>query len=162
MGLHGLLWGYFYFLYVDDVRISQKTHLLACTVYLLACTVCYGDNLTFLYIDDVRISQETHLWASTACYEDNFTFLYVDDVRTSQETHLLATTAVTGIASLLYMQMMFVHYRKYTYGPPRSVTGIALSLQCTFRLLFVTIFPSVCYSGITNGSEMLVLSRAHL
>jgi hypothetical protein len=34
-----------------------------------------------------------------ACYEDTFTS---------------------------YMQMMFVPYRKHTYGPPRTVTGIAL------------------------------------
>jgi hypothetical protein len=33
---------------------------------------------------------------------------------------------VTGMALLLYMQMMFVRHRKHTYGPPRPVTGPAL------------------------------------
>jgi hypothetical protein len=45
MGLHSLLRGYLYFLYVDDVRTTQETP-----------------------------SQETHLWASTACYGDSFIF----------------------------------------------------------------------------------------
>jgi hypothetical protein len=56
-----------------------------------------------------------------ACYGDSFTLLYVDDVRTSQETCLWASAAVTAIALLCYIQMMFV-----TYGPPRSVTVIAV------------------------------------
>jgi hypothetical protein len=47
----------FTFLYVDDVRISQETHLLA-------SAVCYGESFTFLYVDDVRTSQETHLRTS--------------------------------------------------------------------------------------------------
>jgi hypothetical protein len=34
--------------------------------------------------------------------------------------------SVTGIALLLYMQMMFVPQRKHTYEPPRSITEIAL------------------------------------
>jgi hypothetical protein len=42
------------FLYVDDGRTSQETHLWA-------FTVPYGDSFTFLYVDDVRTSQETHL-----------------------------------------------------------------------------------------------------
>jgi hypothetical protein len=45
----------FTFLYVDDVRTSQNTHLRA-------STVCYRDSITFLYVVDVRTSQETHLW----------------------------------------------------------------------------------------------------
>jgi hypothetical protein len=33
---------------------------------------------------------------------------------------------VTGIATLFYMWMMFVSHKKHTYEPPRPVTGIAL------------------------------------
>jgi hypothetical protein len=40
MGLHGLLGDTFTFLYVDDVRTSQETHLLA-------SMVCYGDSFNF-------------------------------------------------------------------------------------------------------------------
>jgi hypothetical protein len=40
MGLHGLLRGQFYFLYVADVRISQETQLWA-------STACYADGFTF-------------------------------------------------------------------------------------------------------------------
>jgi hypothetical protein len=53
-------------LYVDDVRTSQETHLLASTAY-------YSDSSTLLYVDDVRTSQETHLLASRAYYGDSFT-----------------------------------------------------------------------------------------
>jgi hypothetical protein len=35
------------FLYVDDVRTLQKTHLWV-------SAVCYGDSFTFLYVGDVR------------------------------------------------------------------------------------------------------------
>jgi hypothetical protein len=114
MCLHGLLRGWLYFfVYVDDVRTSEETHLWA-------FSACYGDTFTFLYVYDVRASQETHLCDSTACYEDSFIFyirrrcsyhrgnicmcllyllrgyLYffcVDDVRTSQESHLWVSTA---------------------------------------------------------------------
>jgi hypothetical protein len=44
----------FTFLYVDDVRTSQESHLWA-------STACYGDSFNLLYINDVRTSQETHL-----------------------------------------------------------------------------------------------------
>jgi hypothetical protein len=71
--------------YVDDVHISQETHLLA-------STACYRASFTIIYVDDFHTSQETHLSASTACYGDSFTF-YVDDVRNSQETRLWASTA---------------------------------------------------------------------
>jgi hypothetical protein len=57
----------FTFLYVDDVRISEETHLWA-------STACYGDNVTLLYVDYVRTSQETRLLSSTACYGESFTF----------------------------------------------------------------------------------------
>jgi hypothetical protein len=40
MGLHGLLQGLDYFLYVDDIFTSQETRLWA-------STACYGDNFTF-------------------------------------------------------------------------------------------------------------------
>jgi hypothetical protein len=40
MGLLGLLKGQFYLLYVDYVRTSQETHLLA-------STACYGYSLSF-------------------------------------------------------------------------------------------------------------------
>jgi hypothetical protein len=43
MGLHVLLQGELYFLYVDDVHISQETHLWD-------NTTCYGDSLTFFYM----------------------------------------------------------------------------------------------------------------
>jgi hypothetical protein len=61
MHLHGLLRRWLYFLYIDDVRTSQETHL--CTY-----TASYGDGFTlyiyiyiYIYIYDVRTSQETHL-----------------------------------------------------------------------------------------------------
>jgi hypothetical protein len=43
----------FAFLYVDDIRTSQKTHLLASKSY-------YGDGFTSLYVDDVCTWQGTH------------------------------------------------------------------------------------------------------
>jgi hypothetical protein len=39
----------FTFLYVDDVRTSQETHLQV-------STACYRASFTFLYVDDVRAS----------------------------------------------------------------------------------------------------------
>jgi hypothetical protein len=63
---------------------------------------CYGDSHHFLYkVEDVGTSQETHLWLSAACYGDSFNF---------------------------FMQMIFVPYRKHTYGLPQPVTRIALIL----------------------------------
>jgi hypothetical protein len=56
-------------------------------------------QLYFLYVDDIHISQETHIWASKLCHGDSFTF---------------------------YIEMMFIFHRKHIYGPPNSVTGIAL------------------------------------
>jgi hypothetical protein len=56
--LYGLLRGYLYFLYLDNIRASQEIHLWA-------STACYGDSFIFLYVDNVRTSQETHLWIST-------------------------------------------------------------------------------------------------
>jgi hypothetical protein len=53
MGLHGLLRRWLYFVYVDDVRTSQETHIWA-------LTACYGDSFTFIYVDDVHGSQKTH------------------------------------------------------------------------------------------------------
>jgi hypothetical protein len=51
----------FTFLYVDDVRTSQQTHVRA----------SYEDNVTFLYVDDTRTSQQTHVWA---CDRDKFPY----------------------------------------------------------------------------------------
>jgi hypothetical protein len=78
------------FLYVDDVRTSQETHLWA-------STPLRGDNLTFLYVYDIHASQEAHLWASTPRYGDRFTFSYVDSVHSSEETHLWASTTCYGV-----------------------------------------------------------------
>jgi hypothetical protein len=74
----------FTFLYVDDVRTSQKTYVWASTAY-------YADRFTLLYVNDVRTSQETHLWASMACYGDSFAFyLYPQNtVRYTQSVLLL-------------------------------------------------------------------------
>jgi hypothetical protein len=41
MGLHGLLRVHLYFLYVDDIRTSQETHIWA-------SAACYGDSFTIL------------------------------------------------------------------------------------------------------------------
>jgi hypothetical protein len=66
-------WDSFTSCYVDDVRTSQETHLLA-------PTACYGDSFTSCCVDDVHTSQEAHLWSSTSCYGDGFTSLYADNV----------------------------------------------------------------------------------
>jgi hypothetical protein len=65
MGLHGLLRGQLYFLYVNDVHTSQEASLWT-------STPCCGDSFTFLYVDDVRTSQEA--WTFTDRYGDSFTF----------------------------------------------------------------------------------------
>jgi hypothetical protein len=57
----------FTFLYVDDVRTSQKARLWV-------SMAGYGDSFSFLYVDGVPTSQKTCLWASMACYGDGFTF----------------------------------------------------------------------------------------
>jgi hypothetical protein len=44
--------GYIYFLYEDDVRISQETHLLP-------STACYGDSSTF-YIMMITVPYKKH------------------------------------------------------------------------------------------------------
>jgi hypothetical protein len=49
MGLHDLLRGQLWFLYLDDGRTSRKTHLWI-------STACYGDSVTFLYVDDIPTS----------------------------------------------------------------------------------------------------------
>jgi hypothetical protein len=86
---------------------------------------------------DIRTSQETHLWACTVCYGDSYTFLYVHDVRTSQEKHLWASTVCCGDSyTFLYVHMSVPH-RKHTYGPPRSVTGIAI-LSCMYICSYLT------------------------
>jgi hypothetical protein len=68
-----------YFLYVDDIRTSQQTHLLA-------SKTCYGDSLIFSYEDVDLTSQETQLRDPTACFGVSLTFLYVDNVRNSPTT----------------------------------------------------------------------------
>jgi hypothetical protein len=50
-------------------------------------------------------------------------FFYLDEVYTPYETRLWTSTACYGIALLLYMEMMFVPYRKHTYESPWPVTG---------------------------------------
>jgi hypothetical protein len=48
-------YGYsFTFLYVDDVRTTQETHIWT-------STACYGDSFSILYVENVRTSQETRL-----------------------------------------------------------------------------------------------------
>jgi hypothetical protein len=64
IGLHGLLGGKRSFLYVDDVRTRQETHLWA-------STACYGDSFTLLYVEDVRTSQETYIGLHVR-YGDSF------------------------------------------------------------------------------------------
>jgi hypothetical protein len=59
MDLHGHLRDNLIFWYVDDVPISEETHVWA-------STASYNDSFTLLYVDDVRTSQEAH--ASTVCY----------------------------------------------------------------------------------------------
>jgi hypothetical protein len=86
--------------------------------------VLLRDSFTFSNVDDVRTSQKTHLRATTCCYGDSFTFSYIDDFRTSQGTHL-GPWFLTGRALLFHM-MTFVRHRRHAYGPPRSVTEIAL------------------------------------
>jgi heterodisulfide reductase subunit C len=61
MDMHGVLQFSFTFVYVDNVRTSQETHLWA-------CTACYGDSYAFVYVYNVRISQGNTLWTCTACY----------------------------------------------------------------------------------------------
>jgi hypothetical protein len=80
-------------------------------------------------LDYVRISQETHLQASTACYEDSFIFLEVDYVRIKQEADIRASTVSYGDSFSFYMLIMFVPYRKHTYGHPWHVMGLALLSQ---------------------------------
>jgi hypothetical protein len=54
------------YLYIDTVRASQETHLLAS----MACIV---DGFTlYIYIDTVLTSQETHLRTSTTSYWDGY------------------------------------------------------------------------------------------
>jgi hypothetical protein len=60
VGLHGLLLGKLYVLYLDDIHTAQETHLWA-------STALYWGSFTSLYVDDVRTSQETNLFTSTAC-----------------------------------------------------------------------------------------------
>jgi hypothetical protein len=58
----------FTFLYVDDARTSQETHLWS-------IKTSYGHNFTFLYLDYAHTSQETHLYKFSTSYGDSFTFL---------------------------------------------------------------------------------------
>jgi hypothetical protein len=110
-GIHGLLQGWLYLLYVDDDRTSQEPQ---------ASTACYGDRFTFLYVDDVRTPQETHLWTSTTCYRDNFTFLYIDDVRTSQET-LVFTVCYGESFPFYYLTFTFLQRFRDCILSPSSV-----------------------------------------
>jgi hypothetical protein len=55
--------------YVNDVRTSQET-------YLLASTACYGEIFTFLYVD-VFVPHRKHLRASAVCYANSYNVLLV-------------------------------------------------------------------------------------
>jgi hypothetical protein len=91
-GLHGLLQGKLYFLYLDVVPTSQETQ---------AFTVYYGDSLTFLYVGYVRISQDTQ--AFTGCNGDSFTFLYVYMFVPYRKRTFGFPRPVTGMVIFLYM-----------------------------------------------------------
>jgi hypothetical protein len=54
MGLRGLLRAQIYFLYVDDIRTAQETHLGN-------STACYGDRFIYLNVENIRTSQEIYL-----------------------------------------------------------------------------------------------------
>jgi hypothetical protein len=120
IGLHGLLRGWTYFLYVDDVRTSQETPmgpplLVTGTALLFICALCsYLTGNTPISLDGL--------------IRDSFRFLYADDGRTKQKTYLLAYTACYGNTFTFYTYMIFVRQRKHTNGPPRRDTAIALLL----------------------------------
>jgi hypothetical protein len=115
----------FTFLYADDVRTSQETHILV------------GIALPF-YIQMMFLPQKKHM----ACYGNSFTFLYADDVSASKETHGLLrrwlyfliyrrcshlkgnTRPVTEITLLFYMQVMFVSQRKQLGTGKTSISYI--------------------------------------
>jgi hypothetical protein len=140
------------FLYIDEVRASQETHLWA-------STACYGDSFTLLYADDVCTSQETHLWASTARYGDGFTLFYADDVRTSQETHLWASTARYGDSfTLLYADdvrtSQETHLRASTacYGDSFTLLyadDVRKTSTACYRYRFT--LSCTCYPSITEA-----------
>jgi hypothetical protein len=72
---------------------------------------------------------------------------------------------LTGIALLLYMQIMFGPHRKHTYAPPRSVTGIAFVSFSTLRYNYSnTVFKCgctdlICPSNFTYRSSPYVWLR---
>jgi hypothetical protein len=80
--MHGLLRGYLYSLYVDDIRASQE-HTYGLLQFGTGIALC-------LYMQMIFVSgrKQTYLWASAACCGDIFRFLYADDARTSQDTHI--------------------------------------------------------------------------
>jgi hypothetical protein len=80
------------------------------------------------------IPHRKHLWASTACYRDRFNYIYIYIymmfVRNRKHTYG-PPRSVMGMAVLFYMQMIFVTQRKHQCPPPLYVTWIArLSLMC--------------------------------
>jgi hypothetical protein len=67
MGFHGLLRGWFHFLYADDVRTPQETHLWP-------STACYEDGFTF-YMQMMFVPHRKHICGlSRPDNEDGFTF----------------------------------------------------------------------------------------
>jgi hypothetical protein len=121
------------FLYVDDIRTSQETHLRA-------STACCGDSFTFLYVDDVRISQEPHLWASKACYGDSFTFVYKDAVRISQETQVWASKACYGDSFTFHYMDMDIDMQRAA-APWNPIVGVRVDAHPISRADIVVISP---------------------
>jgi hypothetical protein len=112
--------------WVLKIQISLLIKKNAVSWDVTPCGSCKNRHFGGTYCLRHQDTQKTHVWATAACYNDSFTFLCVDNVRASQETHLY-----------LYIYMMFVPQRKYTHGPPRPVTEIALLFS--FLVLYVRI-----------------------
>jgi hypothetical protein len=55
-------------------------------------------------------------WVSMACYKESFTFVNVDSVHTSQKYTYVPPRPITGIALVLYMYMIFVPHRKHLWA----------------------------------------------
>jgi hypothetical protein len=69
--------------------------------------------------------------------------------------------SVTGIALLVYMQMLFVLHRRHTYGPLLPVTGIALLVIYKWCPYFAgdTHMGHYCYYG--DSFTCLYLNDVH-
>jgi hypothetical protein len=117
----------FTFLYLDDVRTSQETHIWT-------PTACYVDRFIFYIYIYVRTSQETYLRNSTACYRDSFTFLYVDHVRASQKTHVQLSTACYRESLLVFFCLLAdsTYYIYSEHGAQEICHPFRLQLFITF------------------------------